>query len=65
MQHLATVKFKTHAIHISRDQDKIYCFKYTTNRCDLEVFDSQESAGDYIITPFPDSGWQVVVSGEE
>jgi hypothetical protein len=46
------IKFKTHAVHISRCCGRIYCFKMTHTRCDLEIFDDQESAADYILEPF-------------
>lgn len=47
------IKFKTHAVHIARDhEDRIYCFKMTHTRCDLEIFDDQDLAADYILEPF-------------
>ena len=59
---LGYIKFRTHRVHIARDDDHIYCFKMTNNRCDLEVFEDQEQAADYILTPFASVVYEVNLS---
>jgi len=56
MKTLATLKFRSHHAYVSQDLDsgRILVFKYTANRCDLEVFDTGESAGEYLLEPFPE-----------
>lgn len=61
---LGYIKFKTYRVHIARDDLHIYCFKMTNSRCDLEVFEDQEAAADYILTPFPSIVYEVELSGE-
>lgn len=58
------VTFKTHQVHISKDSDsdRIYCFKSTRSRCDYAVFESEDSACEYILEPFPALVYQVVLS---
>jgi len=53
---LATIgylEFPTHRVKIDRDGDRIYCFKSTNTRCDLESFTDQEEAAMWIMTPMP------------
>lgn len=61
------VTFKTHQVHISKDSDsdRIYCFKSTHTRCDYAIFDSEDSACEYILSPFPALVYQVVLSGDD
>ncbi len=58
------VTFKTHQVHVSRDDasDRIYCFKSTNSRCDYAVFESEDMASDYILEPFPQLVYQLVLS---
>lgn len=59
---LGYIKFRTHRVHIARDDSHIYCFKMTNSRCDLEVFEDQEQAADYILTPFASVVYEVNLS---
>jgi hypothetical protein len=55
---LGTIRFKTHSVHISLDQDsRILCFKQDSKGCSWEIFDDQWSAADYIIEPLDHSGF--------
>jgi hypothetical protein len=54
------IKFKTHTVHVSRQGSRIYCFKSTDSRCDIEIFTDQESAADYILTPFASIVYEVI-----
>lgn len=63
---LGYIQFKTHSVHISKHTDhaRIYCFKYTDSRCDLESFDSEDMAADYILAPFPALVYELKLDGE-
>lgn len=59
---LATIgylQFPTHTVKISRDGDRIYCFKSTDTRCDLASFTDQEEASMYIMRPFPSLVYEI------
>lgn len=51
---LGYVQFKTHQVYISQDTDSsvIHCFKATHTRCDMQTFDNEDAACDYILAPF-------------
>ena len=58
MSEQAYIGFKTHGVLITRTDDSlIHCFKTAEFKsgpiCDYEVFDSEESATEYILKPFP------------
>jgi hypothetical protein len=57
---LGYIKFKTHTVHVAQQCDRIYCFKSTDSRCDIEIFTDQESAADYILTPFASIVYEVI-----
>lgn len=61
------VQFKTHQVHISKDTDSqlIYCFKATDTRCDLQTFDNEDAASDYILEPFNNIVYHLVIAGED
>jgi hypothetical protein len=61
------VQFRSHRVVVSKDDEsnRIYCFKHTPSRCEFESFDQEDDAADYIITPMPSIGYQVVIDGEE
>jgi hypothetical protein len=63
---LGYIQFKTHRVLVSKDtdHDRIYCFKATDTRCDIESFDSEELAADYILAPFPALVYELVLGGE-
>ena len=63
---LGYIEFKTHSVTISKDShgDRIYCFKHTDTRCDIESFDSEDLAADYIMTPFPALVYELVLGGD-
>lgn len=50
---LGWVQFKTHRVVVSKDEfsDRIYCFKHTPTRCELESFETEWEAAEYIIAP--------------
>ena len=54
LERLGYIQFRTHRVSISKDllNDRIYCFKHTDHRCDLESFNDLELAQEYIVTPF-------------
>lgn len=63
---LGYIQFKTHSVTISKDDScsRIYCFKHTHSRCDLESFDSEDLAADYAMTPFPALVYELTLSGD-
>ena len=67
IQPLGYVTFKTHQVYISKDTDSdlIHCFKATTNRCDMQTFDNEEAASDYILEPFNAIVYELVIAGED
>ncbi len=64
---LGYVQFKTHQVYISKDTDSdlIHCFKATTNRCDMQTFDNEDAACDYILAPFNSVVYELVIPGED
>ena len=64
---LGYVQFKTHQVHISKDSDTdlIHCFKATDDRCDMQIFDNEDSACDYILAPFNNIVYHLVITGED
>ena len=67
IQTIGYVQFKTHQVHISKDTDTqlIHCFKATDDRCDLQTFTDEDSACDYIMTPFKSIVYELVIPGED
>jgi hypothetical protein len=63
---LGYIQFKTHSVAVSKDSDtlRIYCFKATDTRCDIESFVDLELAADYILAPFPVLVYELVLGGE-
>jgi hypothetical protein len=59
---LGYIEFKTHSVAISKDSRslRIYCFKHTQDRCDLESFTDIELAAEYILNPFPSIVYELV-----
>lgn len=54
MEYLGHIRFRTHAVSVSRDDlNRLHCFKYNRGRCDIDIFDNIESAGDWILEPLP------------
>ena len=54
MEYLGHIRFRTHAVSVHRDHScRLHCFKYNRRRCDLDIFDDLESAGDWILEPLP------------
>jgi hypothetical protein len=64
---LGYVQFKTHQVYISKDIDTsiIHCFKATDDRCDMRTFDNEDAACDYILTPFDNIVYHLVIAGED
>jgi len=64
---LGYIQFKTHSVSISRDCDhlRIYCFKHTVDRCDLESFTDIELAAEYILAPFPSIVYELQFPGDQ
>lgn len=67
IQTIGYVQFKTHQVHISKDSnsDRIYCFKATKTRCDLQTFTDEDAACDYILEPFKSIVYELVIPGED
>jgi hypothetical protein len=60
MEYLGHIRFSTHAVSISRDcEDRLHCFKYNRRKCDLDIFDDLEAAGDWIIEPLSSITWYI------
>ena len=64
---LGYVLFKTHQVYISKDIDTAYihCFKATNDRCDMQIFTNEDAARDYILAPFNDIVYSLVIAGED
>ena len=66
MEYLGHIRFSTHAVSISRDcEDRLHCFKYNRRKCDLDIFDDLESAGDWILEPLSSITYYVHFDGED
>jgi len=67
IQPIGYVQFKTHQVYISKDLDTdiIHCFKATDDRCDLQTFDNEDAASDYILEPFNNIVYHLVIPGED
>ena len=68
LRKIGYIQFKTHTVLISKDLDdpcRIYCFKTTDTRCDIESFVDETSAADYILEPMPSTVYYVKITGEE
>ena len=63
---LGSVQFPTYRVVVSQDSltDRIYCFKHTPTRCELESFDSKGLAAEYVITPLSSIEYHLVIDGE-
>ena len=62
----ALIKFTTHAAHITVEESGcIHVFKYNNSSCDMDVFNSQFDAADYILEPLPSIYYRVTVTGDE
>ena len=60
-----TISFNTHGIRVRRSNDTYYCWKYTDNWCDYEIYDSEEDAMEYITTAPPTLGWEMNIRENE
>jgi len=67
MHTIARVRFKTHLANIAQNRSTgaIVVFKFTNTRCDFDVFDNGEAAGEYILAPFPDHYYAVKLDDED
>ena len=63
---LGLVKFPTYTVTVSKDDltDRIYCFKHTNTRCEIESFDSEGLAAEYIISPMTRIEYRLELDGE-
>jgi hypothetical protein len=51
---LGYIKFRSYAVHISKDSEstRLYCFKHNGHDlCDIASFDSESDCCDYILEP--------------
>lgn len=64
---LGYVQFKTHQVYISQDTDSsvIHCFKATNSRCDMQTFDNEDAACDYILEPFNTIVYELVIPEDD
>lgn len=66
MEYLGHIRFRTHAVSVHRDLDhRLHCFKYNRRRCDMDIFDDLESAGDWILEPLPSIVYYIDFGEEE
>ena len=67
----AYIQFKTHGVVINREDEKIHCFKFSQFSrnsepiCDYESFTDEDSAKEWIVTPFPTMRWHVSFSDQD
>jgi hypothetical protein len=62
------IQFQTHKVLVSKDLDdprRIYCFKSTDTRCDMQSFTDESSAADYILEPMPSLVYYIRIAGED
>ena len=67
IQALGYVQFKTHQVYVSKDSatDYIHCFKATPTRCDMQIFEDEESACDYILAPLPTLVYELIIAEDD
>ena len=66
LESLGYIQFPTHRVLVSKDStsDRIYCFKSTQSRCELESFDNESEACDYILEALPTIGYQLILKDD-
>lgn len=62
LRDMATITFQTHRCTIRKDEDsRVYVFKHTNERCDLNSFDTVEEAVEWIIESMPSISWYLSI----
>lgn len=62
LEDIATITFHTHRCTIRQDEeDRVYVFKHTDNRCDLDSFDTVPEAVEWIIEGLPSLVWCISI----
>jgi hypothetical protein len=67
MHTIARLRFPTHLANVAQNSrtGTIIVFKSTNTRCDFDVFDNGDAAGEYLLAPFPDHYYAVELDDEE
>jgi len=67
MHTIARLRFPTHLANVAQNRrtGTIIVFKSTNTRCDFDVFDNGDAAGEYLLAPFPDHYYAVELDDEE
>lgn len=65
MSEKAYIEFRTHAVTITRDEDRIHCFKFAGSRakpfCDYQIFTDETEATEWIVQPFSLDRFEVIL----
>ena len=60
------IQFTTHCASIMVDhRGHIHVFKYHDRACDFDVFDDQDLASEYVLTPPADCYYRVIVHEDD
>lgn len=60
-QSLYHVQFRTHGVSVTKTEDgRIHVFKYNDRCCDLDSFDTQDEAEEYILEPFSTLSYAII-----
>lgn len=62
MHKICLIEFKSYAVLVTETSSgQLCCFKYDDIRCDIEYFQDQDMASDWIFEPFQDFNYYVEV----
>ena len=68
INNLAHINYGQHSVHLAKNTatGSIVCFKYNDRRCDLRVFDRDQSdqCAEYMLQAIPAFGWGFVEDSE-
>jgi|LauGreDrversion4_2_1035121.scaffolds.fasta_scaffold3763914_1 hypothetical protein len=68
INNLAHIRYGEHSVHLAKNTETgtIVCFKYNDRRCDLRVFDRDQSdqCAEYMLQSIPAFGWGFVEDSE-
>ena len=61
MHKICLIEFKSYAVLVTQRGSQLCCFKYDDIRCDIEFFNDQDLASDWIFEAFEHFNYYVEV----